>query len=178
MQTRSHRKMWAIFTRWLTRGWHGARIKGTSPKTMFLAPYKEARFPNLNWSEYEVTSDESLVYNCIAWAAGDSTQRWGPNTDDYWPQTAPREATLESFRAVFEGLGYQECPTRELEVGFEKVAIFVDDDGQPTHVARQLENGNWTSKLGTWEDIEHQKLDSLVGTASMYGTVELIMRRS
>ena len=79
---------------------------------------------------------------------------------------------------VFEGLGYQECATDELEVGFEKVAIFAWDDGQPTHVARQLENGRWTSKLGNWEDIEHQKLHALGGTASMYGVVKLIMRRS
>ena len=74
-------------------------------------------------------------------------------------------------------MGYQECVIDDFEYGFEKVAFFVDDESFPTHVARQVENGNWTSKLGRWQDIEHQSLQSLAGTASIYGHVALLMRR-
>ncbi|HMD98104.1 MAG TPA: hypothetical protein VKM93_12350 [Terriglobia bacterium] len=35
-------------------------------------------FPNLNAGNHEITSAASRLYNCIAWAAGD-TQRW------WWP---------------------------------------------------------------------------------------------
>jgi hypothetical protein len=48
-------------------------------------------------------------------------------------------------------------------------------DGEPTHAARQLPNGKWTSKLGRWQDIEHE-LDGLVG--EMYGTVKQILKRA
>jgi hypothetical protein len=74
-------------------------------------------------------------------------------------------------------MGYEECATDELEPGFEKVVIYMDEDGFPTHAARQLENGNWTSKLGGWEDIEHTSLSCLEGTDLAYGTVAVILRR-
>jgi hypothetical protein len=147
---------------------------------MTLEPAREARFPNLNRTEYRVTSAETEDYNCIAWAAGDSSQWWWPNPDDYWPDTAPREETLDSFRAVFEAMGYQECATADFEVDFEKIAIFVDSDGVPTHAARQLDDGAWTSKLGDWEDIKHDSLNALENAPfmnSLYGTVSLFMRR-
>ena len=47
-------------------------------------------------------------------------------------------------------------------------------DGEPTHAARQLPNGKWTSKLGRWEDIEHD-LEGLTG--EMYGSVQQILKR-
>jgi hypothetical protein len=50
----------------------------------------------------------------------------------------------------------------------------VDAQGSPTHAARQLDNGRWTSKLGELEDIEHSLRD-LEGAA--YGTVVQVMKR-
>ena len=144
---------------------------------MILEPHREVLFPDLNRTEYLVTSDETPAYNCLAWAAGDSTRWWSPRPGNYWPEAARREETLDSFRVVFEDLGYQRCETDELEPGSEKVAIFVDNEGLPTHAARQLTDGSWTSKLGSWQDIEHQHLRDLSGTASIYGVVALIMRR-
>jgi len=44
----------------------------------------------------------------------------------------------------------------------------------PTHAARQLENGRWTSKLGELEDIEHD-LHHLASGA--YGAVVQILKR-
>ena len=84
---------------------------------------------------------------------------------------------MEGYRAVFELMGYEECATDELEPGFEKVAIYVDTDGSPTHAAKQLGTGSWTSKLGGWEDIEHPSLHALEGTGLAYGSVALILRR-
>ncbi len=47
-------------------------------------------------------------------------------------------------------------------------------DGVPTHAARQMTNGRWTSKLGAWEIIEHD-FDALEGAE--YGQIVEILRR-
>jgi hypothetical protein len=53
--------------------------------------------------------------------------------------------------------------------------IYVDSSGTPTHMARQLSNGNWTSKLGDAEDIEHAQLEQLEG--DIYGVAYQFLRR-
>jgi hypothetical protein len=35
-----------------------------------------------------------------------------------------------------------------------------------------LENGNWTSKLGECEDIEHKTLDCLNGERNFFGKIQ------
>ncbi|MEG3858797.1 hypothetical protein QT974_06710 [Microcoleus sp. herbarium12] len=72
-------------------------------------------------------------------------------------------------------LGYEICKDDLLEVGYQKIAIYVDLNGIPTHAARQLVNGKWTSKLGWLEDMEHE-LDGLVG--DRYGVVGQILKRA
>ena len=67
------------------------------------------------------------------------------------------------------------CNSIAYEEGFEKVAIYIDTHGKPTHAARQLSSGIWTSKLGQLEDIEHSKLDDITG--SQYGSVGVILKR-
>ena len=71
-------------------------------------------------------------------------------------------------------MGYVECRDTDLETGFEKIAIFTDAEESPLHLARQLSNGQWTSKLGALEDIEHD-LHGLEGLA--YGRVAVVMKR-
>ena len=66
------------------------------------------------------------------------------------------------------------CLSDSLESGFEKIALFVDPSGMPTHAARQLTDGRWTSKLGASVDIEHSLRD-LEG--DQYGRVALVLRR-
>jgi hypothetical protein len=137
----------------------------------------EMIFPELALGGYSVTSARSRRYNCIAWAAGDSDKWWwpGPNLEEeYWPATVERVETLNAFRAVFVSLGYTDCEGDELEPGFEKIALFATDKKAPTHGARQLLGGRWTSKIGYLEDIEHDLRD-LEGTA--YGMVVLVMKR-
>jgi hypothetical protein len=65
-----------------------------------------------------------------------------------------------------------------LEPGFEKIAIFAKQSGNkrvPTHAARQLDSGEWTSKLGACEDISHAEAVSVSGPA--YGNVAYFMSR-
>ncbi len=79
---------------------------------------------------------------------------------------------------MFASLGYQKCElaeSAELEIGFEKIAIYVGQNGLPTHAARQQKDGSWTSKLGHWYDIEHSTPEGVQGL--IYGTVETIMKR-
>ena len=146
---------------------------------MPLPPSIEGIFPNLDPNQYIVTSPETPFYNCLAWAAGDTTRWWSPTVGPryYWPPSAPREPTVASAKAAFEVLGYEECETADYELDFEKVAIFVDEVATLTHASRQLPTGNWTSKLGELQDIEHEHLGALTGTDPAYGTVALIMRR-
>ena len=59
---------------------------------------KILRFPNLERTEYQVTSEETVDYNCFAFAAGEEECRWDPvDPDGYWPDGVSRELTLEAF---------------------------------------------------------------------------------
>lgn len=138
----------------------------------------EAIFPGLAASNYVVISPAMRDYNCIAWAASDVAKWWWPDPDSsndaiFWPASIAREETIDAFTAMFATLGYTPCSTEDAEPGFEKVALFAIAD-IPTHAARQLATGRWTSKLGFLEDIEHE-LHALSGTE--YGTIVLVMRR-
>jgi hypothetical protein len=135
----------------------------------------EISFPNLKESGYSITSPEDISYNCIAWAAHDTERWWWPSSLYYWPDHVPREETLESFVQAYATLGFVPIQDAGLELGHEKIAIFINSSGTPTHAARQLPNGAWTSKLGRREDIEHHTIHGIEGSA--YGTVAAILAR-
>jgi hypothetical protein len=141
--------------------------------------HPETLFPGLKDSGHRVTSPASRDYNCIAWAAGDTSIWWWPDRDEnndavHWPPGVSREETLSAFVAAFATLGYVPCDGAEHEQGVEKIALFALTDGTPSHAARQLPVGTWTSKLGAMEDVEHP-LNALVGDA--YGAVVLVLKR-
>jgi hypothetical protein len=136
------------------------------------------RFPKLASTPYRITSPRDSLYNCIAWATGDSGRWWEPDEEHkyYWPPGAPREYSVDAYIQAFESVGFERCDSRELESGFDKVAVFADAIG-PTHAAKQLSNGNWSSKLGALEDIEHV-LEALAGDdGEEYGQIVQILRR-
>ena|SRR5437879_4884337 len=137
----------------------------------------EHLFPRLRGTAYRLTSSPDDSYNCIAWAAGVTKKWWWPFGDPqrtYWPEGVSREETLDAFRIAFVALGYMTCDHAEAEPGFEKIAVFTDTAGCPLHAARQLPDGQWTSKLGAMDDIEH----ALYGLEGMqYGRVALVMKR-
>ncbi len=141
--------------------------------------WKHGCLPNLDSQNHRITSPCKKRYNCIAWAADSDTQWWWPNNKGFWPQGVPREESLSAFVAAFATLGYEECQDGALEERYEKAALFarrdVSGDLVPTHAAKQLSNGRWTSKLGPLEDIEHMKLEDVNGPA--YGVPVLFMRR-
>ena len=132
--------------------------------------------PKLGKSLHSVTSPAAHSYNCIAWAAEQNNKWWWPDPHNYgyWPPGVVREETLGAFIAAYGTLGYAPCDNSLPEPDAEKIAIFTDG-GMPTHAARQLADGTWTSKLGNFEDICHQTLDALEG--GKYGSVAQIMSR-
>lgn len=136
----------------------------------------ETDYPNLKNAGYKVTSPDTIDYNCVAYAMEETGTWWWPNpeTESYWPPDIPRQETLEAFIQAFATVGYQVCQNAENETGFQKIAIYVLK-GKPTHVARQLNNGHWTSKLGSNEDIIHHTLEGLEG--EKHGQFTTIMKR-
>jgi hypothetical protein len=115
----------------------------------------------------------------MAWAAGKIDAWWWPDAggDYYWPAGVPRQETHAAFVLAYQQIGYEVCASAELEAGFEKIALYLDAAGVPAHAARQLPSGAWTSKLGSWEDIEHPTLDALAGRDAGYGSPNVILRR-
>jgi len=128
-----------------------------------------------------VTSPKSNGYNCIAWAAGDNTRWWWPvplRGLNYWPRGIPREETLPAFIGAFGTRGFAPCADSSLQNGIEKVALFARRAGGlliPTHAALQLESGQWTSKMGPLEDINHVTCDAVNGPG--YGEVVQYLSR-
>ena len=140
--------------------------------------WQSSDLPHLNSTNHQVTSPRKNRYNCIAWAAGCDDRWWWPANNYYWPQGVPRQVTLDAFAAAFETLGYERCASSSAQAGYEKVAIYAKSDNGvlvPTHAARQLPDGSWTSKLGALEDIEHHQPDDVNGP--IYGRVALFLRR-
>ena len=131
-------------------------------------------FPQLNAGSHRVTSPRDGAYNCVAWAAG-QTDTWWDHLFGYWPNSASRDGSVAAYVDLFASLGFELCETSLHEPGVEKIAIYGKDDGQFTHVARQLPSGLWTSKLGSLEDIEHQDLASV--SIPDYGRPVRFLRR-
>jgi hypothetical protein len=143
-------------------------------------------FPKLSHTRFtldDITSEKTEGYNCIAYAAKDESRPWWPAPRwlslryYYWPDCLPREhpATVENFFKAFEMLGYEWCQNGKRELGFEKVAIYVDPYGVPTHMAREPGDGVWYSKLGDLQDIRHHVLEALENQA--YGKAAYFMRK-
>ena len=109
--------------------------------------------------------------------AGDNQRWWWPDSQniDYWSEGVPREVTLDAFIQAFQSIGYEVGASDNLKSGFQKIAIYADYTGKPTHAARQLLNKKWTSKLGQDEDIEHETLEGIMGET--YGSVVCIMKK-
>ncbi|MDZ8025057.1 MAG: hypothetical protein RMX65_019260 [Nostoc sp. DedQUE01] len=151
---------------------------GNNAWVNFIREKIERDYPNLPVYGYELTSPDTIDYNCVAWTAEDDETWWWPDTQNqfYWPLSIPREETIDAFQKAFETLGYEICQGDALEEGFQKIAIYTNSNKVPSHVARQLPTGKWTSKLGSLEDIEHNNLQGLTGNPG-YGEVVCIMKK-
>lgn len=139
------------------------------------ARFLAREFRRLSYEGFEIVGEPSKRYNCIAYAAGDTTNPWSHHEDDYWPEYATRSADIQSLVAVFAGLGFVQCEDSSLEKGYEKVALFEKQE-EWMHAALQTPNGRWRSKMGQGPVIEHRTPESLSG--GMYGNPTIYMRRA
>lgn len=132
-------------------------------------------FPNINSEHLKVLTDGDGHYNCIASAFGDTKKFWWPD-DDYglfWPDDVQKTNDVESFDdLMIRKLGGS--ITNELvEPGYVKIALYTDENGEPTHMARQQSDGRWSSKLGGAYLILHDLHEMEDGN---YGNVEKIYK--
>jgi hypothetical protein len=84
-------------------------------------------------------------------------------------------ATLENFYLAFETCGFKRCQNGNHQYGYEKVAIYIDATGALQHMARELGDGVWHSKLGKFQDIRHHKLEG--AESRLYGQAKYFMRK-
>ena len=142
--------------------------------SFFSDPY----FPNSLYDPFFKTSETDWKYNCIAHAYGNDTNWFWPISNNYpswfWPPHIPKALHIDSFIKLFEDIGYERCIDGSLEIGFQKVAIF-EKDNIPTHAAKQLLGGLWSSKLGQNKDAAHT-IKCIEG--SDYGYVSVYMKRA
>jgi len=135
-----------------------------------------SNFPRLG-TNYLKKSSDTDQYNCIAWAMSECHRPWWPGSEPagYWPPDLPHDETIDNFVEAFRRKGYELCAGAHHEWLFEKVAIYADLKGVPTHAARQSWRGVWISKLGQNVDISHATLRHLED--GLYGSVVLVMKR-
>ena len=134
-----------------------------------------SKFPQLAGEHYEIVDAPTEQYNCIAYAAGDTSRWWDYNENYHWPDHASRSNSMESLKQVFLGLGFEQCNDSRLENGYQKVALY-EQQGCWTHAAIQMPNGRWRSKMGQGPVIEHQSPQSL--SSGTYGEPTIYMRRA
>jgi hypothetical protein len=141
----------------------------------------ESQFPKLKRRPYIITSSKTPIYNCVAWAVDDIQQWWeyGAITSlgipTYWPPGYPAGDTVADVSNVLQGVFHYTLTTdRRARLGTERVAIYGYPDRNFAHIARQLESGRWSSKLGELYDLEHA-LNDLEGR--VYGRVMTILER-
>lgn len=138
-----------------------------------------AKYPKLRPGNHAIKSRATARYNCVAFANNDERKWWqaGLHGSRYrWPEKIAD--TLDGWAEMFLRDGYELTTDRDVEPGFEKVAIYVDlTDMLPSHMAKS-DGRSWKSKLGRVQDIEHASLDLLEGDREWeYGIVERILRR-
>lgn len=144
-----------------------------------------ASFPSLSSdAHFKITSPETSDYNCIAWAYDCSETKWMEPPlymidGVWWPDGVPVNYNIESYIKAFELKGYTVCSDYKHEVGFRKIALYVDNQNHCIHAARELVSkdhcGEWTSKLGRLNDIIHGSPYVLEG--NLYGKVYCIMKQ-
>jgi hypothetical protein len=130
-------------------------------------------FPHLG-REFQVLGPATMNYNCIAWAVG-VTNQW------VWPIKPGKEPSVADFDVLFGKHGYRRVKglNFDLKTGTQKIVLYGKRKGQtwePTHVARQLFDGSWSSKLGNLPLVRHLEPSDLDG--GVYGVPIAVYVRS
>lgn len=151
-------------------------------------------FPSLGRDgSFEIKSDRSKAYNCIAWAMGFDDRWVDPWPDDniarkkWWPEGVAKDHNPDSLVAAFGALGFEKCDNDQDETGYDKVALYmVSPLIHPitfqviakvgwSHAARVLPSGIYHSKIGELFDAYHRSGDIFRGP--FYGEVFQFMKR-
>lgn len=131
----------------------------------------------LGGNPYQLSSETTLAYNCVAWAAGKDNEWWADEglgmPWDYWPESVGRNGLTSELVETFEVAGFIQCGMDgSYESGYDKIALF-EKLGKWEHACRVCEDGRFWSKLGPFEDVFHD----LAGAQFQYGTLVLYMIR-
>lgn len=142
-------------------------------------------FPKLSQDKnFKVTSKDTPVYNCIAWAYKIDNRWMWPNTGEYtfldgvhyWPSDEILDCDVSNFIEAFMLKGYECCENSDFEPDYRKIALYVKPDTtECTHAARELSNGCWSSKLGKSNDIQHGTPETIENDD--YGKVFCFMKK-
>ena len=136
----------------------------------------EEMFPALRGTSWDIKSDGTPVYNCLAWAVGENHRRWDTDKPHYWPDNNRHKFGIAYLVAAYRAVGFvvSNIDACVPDAEYEKIVLYCRDT-EGSHAARLLANGRWTSKIGSHEDIEHETPGSLIG--SVYGKPMVYMRR-
>lgn len=121
-------------------------------------------WPELN-SE-RILEDRNGLYNCVADALGDNRRWWWPG--EYWPEAFNFGETVQSFDALIESfggknLGWAGEKENSSDVLLALFTIDGTDEGEPTHLMRQLSNGKWRTKMGPDWTLQIDDIGELAG---------------
>ena len=135
-------------------------------------------WPRLKKNKFHFTSEQTPYYNCFSWAMK-VTNIW---MDMYYFSNkfnikySELDHSANGYAEILKKyFNYEICPDGSFEKNMEKVVLYENKYGEWTHIARQLDNGNWTSKLGKLEDIEHYNINCL--SDGDYGNPVIYMRK-
>lgn len=146
-----------------------------------MKPEWSREWPNLGPHNGRLASPETPDYNCLAFCAGRVDQWWEPyvippdRPEIVWPAGVHPDNTPQDWAAALATVGFEPCGDGRHEDGFVKVALYANARGDATHVALQTADNRWKSKLGIFEDIEHDDPGALEG--GLYGAVCLFLKR-
>jgi len=71
---------------------------------------------------------------------------------------------MENLLRVYQMLGYNVCEIQVGRVDVEKIAIYAEPDGLPTHAAANSVLASGRANLGSLRMFEHTTLESLEGS--------------
>jgi hypothetical protein len=147
--------------------------RNAAERGKLTAPDQRTGFPRLG-EEFEVLAPASVMYNCIGWSLG-NTGAW------VWPTDGQQPAYLPNFDALYRYYGFRRVKGLEFRrwPGHDKVVLYAvrksDGSIQPTHAARQMPDGSWSSKLGSLPLIRHLHPNDIAGPS--YGVPYVIYVR-